>query len=108
MKNKFHWVELPFNIPDAMKFISFFLSVFASCCLVSTALAGGDMAPDLKSGSFWSSSREDLFGKYFNGEAGGWVDKEKTQLRMARPRIKIGEISLGETLVNWKDDTPNP
>ena len=89
-----------------MKFISFFLSVFASCCLVSTALAGGDMAPDLKSGSFWSSSREDLFGKYFNGEAGGWVDKEKTQLRMARPRIKIGEISLGETLVNWKDDTP--
>ena len=64
------------------------------------------MAPDLKSGSFWSSSREDLFGKYFNGEAGGWVDKEKTQLRMARPRIKIGEISLGETLVNWKDDTP--
>ncbi|MFR1411768.1 MAG: hypothetical protein ACLSUW_05395 [Akkermansia sp.] len=64
------------------------------------------MAPDLKSGSFWSSSREDLFGKYFNGEAGGWVDKEKTQLRMARPRIKIGEISLGETLVNWKDNTP--
>lgn len=89
-----------------MKFISFFLSVFTSCCLLSAALAGGDMAPDLKSGSFWSSSREDLFGKYFNGEAGGWVDKEKTQLRMARPRIKIGEISLGETLVNWKDNTP--
>ena len=89
-----------------MKFISFFLSVFTSCCLLSAALAGGDMAPDLKSGSFWSSSREDLFGKYFNGEAGGWVDKEKTQLRMARPRIKIGEISLGDTLVNWKDNTP--
>lgn len=89
-----------------MRFISSFLSVFTSCCLLSAAWGAGDMAPDLKSGAFWTSPQADLFGKYFNGEGGGWVDKEKTQLRMGKPRIRIGEISLGETLVNWKDGAP--
>ena len=64
------------------------------------------MAPDLKSGAFWKLPQPDLFGKYFNGEPGGWVDKGKTQLRIAKPSIKIGDMSLGEMLVNWKDGAP--
>ena len=44
--------------------------------------------------------------EYFNGEPGGWVDKGKTQLRIAKPSIKIGDMSLGEMLVNWKDGAP--
>ncbi len=56
------------------------------------------MAPDLKSGAFWKLPQPDLFGKYFNGEPGGWVDKGKTQLRIAKPSIKIGDMSLGEML----------
>ena len=43
----------------------------------------------------------DLFGKYFNGESGGWVDRDKTQLRIAKPAIKIGEMSLGNA-GDWK------
>ena len=54
------------------------------------------MAPDLKSGAFWKLPQPDLFGKYFNGEPGGWVDKGKTQLRIAKPSIKIGDMSLGK------------
>lgn len=54
------------------------------------------MAPDLKSGAFWKLPQPDLFGKYFNGEPGGWVDKGKTQLRIAKPSIKIGDMSWGK------------
>ena len=64
------------------------------------------MAPDLKSGAFWTLPQPDLFGKYFNGESGGWVDRDKTQLRIAKPAIKIGEMSLGEMLVHWKEGVP--
>ena len=34
------------------------------------------------------------------------MDKGKTQLRIAKPSIKIGDMSLGEMLVNWKDGGP--
>lgn len=89
-----------------MRFISAILPFLSVCCLLPSAWGAGDMAPDLKSGAFWKLPQPDLFGKYFNGEPGGWVDKGKTQLRIAKPSIKIGDMSLGEMLVNWKDGAP--
>lgn len=89
-----------------MRFISSFLSLCSVCCLLSAAWGAGDMAPDLKSGVFWNLRQPDLFGKYFNGEAGDWVDKDKTQLRIAKPAIKIGNMPLGEMLVHWKEGVP--
>ena len=90
-----------------MRFISAILPFLSVCCLLPSAWGAGDMAPDLKSGVFWKLPQPDLFGKYFNGEPGGWVDKGKTQLRIAKPSIKIGDMSLGEMLVNWKDGAPH-
>lgn len=89
-----------------MKFICSLLSVVAACCLLPSARAAGDLSADLKSGVFWTLPQADLFGKYFNGESGGWVDQEKTQLRLAKPRIRLGDMSLGEMLVNWKNGVP--
>lgn len=89
-----------------MRFISSILSIFSVCCLLPSAWGAGDMASDLKSGVFWKLSQPDLFGKYFNGEVGSWVDKDKTQMRIAKPAIKIGGMSLGEMLVNWKEGAP--
>jgi len=89
-----------------MRFISAILPFLSVCCLLPSAWGAGNMAPDLKSGAFWKLPQPDLFGKYFNGEPGGWVDKGKTQLRIAKPSIKIGDMSLGEMLVNWKDGAP--
>lgn len=79
---------------------------FSACCLLPAAWGAGDIAPDLKSGAFWNLPQPDLFGKYFNGESGGWVDKGKTQLRIAKPAIKLGKMSLGEMLVHWKEGVP--
>lgn len=89
-----------------MRFVSSALSVFAAFCLLPCAWGGGDMSADLKSGTFWSQSQADLFGKFFNGERGNWVDKEKTRLRIARPGVKLAGMKLGEMLVNWKDGIP--
>lgn len=89
-----------------MRFFPVCLSVLVFCHLVSVALGGGDMGADLKSGSFWGKHQHELFAQYFNGEQGGWVDKEKTQLRLPKSGIKMGAMSLGEILVHWKGETP--
>lgn len=90
-----------------MRLISSILPFLSVCCFLPSAWGAGDMAPDLKSGAFWKLPQPDLFGKYFNGESGGWVDKGKTQLRIAKPSIKIGDMSPGEMLVNWKEGAPS-
>lgn len=89
-----------------MRFVSSILCLFSACCFLSAAWGAGDLAPDLKSGAFWKLPQPDLFAKYFNGESGGWVDKGKTRLRIAKPAIKIGEMPLGEMLVHWKEGVP--
>lgn len=89
-----------------MRFISSTLSLFVSLCFLPCAWGAGDLSEDLKSGTFWSQPQAELFGKYFNGERGNWVGNGKTRLRIAKPAVKIGGISLGEMLVDWKDGVP--
>lgn len=91
-----------------MRFISSVLSILSACCLLPAAWAAGDLAPDLKSGAFWNLQQPELFGKYFNGESGGWVDKDKTQLRIAKPAIKIGDMSWGKCWCIGRRAFPSP
>ncbi len=72
-------------------------------CLMPAAYAGGDMGEDLKSGAFWKLTKQELIRKYANGERGGWVDKAQTKMRLPKPDIKLSGLSIGETIMNWKD-----
>lgn len=89
-----------------MRFMFLLLPLLISCCISSLALGGGDMGAEMKSGTFWTTPQTELFTKYFSGEHGSWVDKDKTQWRIAKPGIKLKGMSLGEMLVNWKEGVP--
>ncbi len=86
-----------------MKSVIAALLVSASCCLMPAAYAGGDMGEDLKSGAFWKLTKQELIRKYADGERGGWVDKAQTKMRLSKPGIKLSGLSIGETIMNWKD-----
>lgn len=94
------------NSFDVMRLIASICCILSICSFIPSVWAAGDMAPDLKNGTFWKLPKAELFGKYFNGEVGSWVDQEKTQMRIAKPNIKIGDLSLGELLIHWENSAP--
>lgn len=62
--------------------------------------AGGDLAADLKSGELWNMPLKDFVLKYLKDEQGGWVDQGKTTLRIPQPKLTVGKIKPGETLIS--------
>lgn len=86
------------------RFIVLFIVVLVS--LACNVYAKGDLREDLMSGAIWQMGVEDFGKKYLEGERGGWVDQEKTTIRLPQPKITIGELVLGEMLVKWRNEKP--
>ena len=80
-------------------------SALAVLFALPTALAGGDMAEDIRSGSLWSMNQDAVTNKYFVGEMYSWLDAAKTQIRIHnRGNLKVGSFSPAVYMFNTAGD----
>lgn len=71
-----------------------FITACTALFTLPAAYAGGDMAADIRSGTFWTLSQDAVTNKYFVGEMYSWLDDAKTQIRIHnRGNLKVGGFS---------------
>lgn len=82
-----------------------FITACTALFTLPAAYAGGDMAADIRSGSFWSMSQDAVTNKYFVGEMYSWLDDAKSQIRIHnRGNLKVGAFSPEVYMFNTSGD----
>lgn len=71
------------------------------CFPVASVMGKGDLGGDIKSGDIWTQGWKK--GKLMDGERSEWVTKG-TSVRVAKPQFTVGELKVGETIFQVKDD----
>ncbi|MGN0809865.1 MAG: C39 family peptidase [Akkermansia muciniphila] len=82
-----------------------FITACTALFTLHAAYAGGDMAADIRSGTFWTLSQDAVTNKYFVGEMYSWLDDAKTQIRIHnRGNLKVGGFSPEVYMFNTSGD----